>query len=337
MTIGPTFAPREPQDSDDMLTNIPRWPATIAVVALLVVAPPLFASDKPDFLTANIDTSVDPGDDFFQYGNGAWLKRNPIPPTESTWGVGAVVREQLYTTLRAIHEQSADAQVPAGTDAQKIGDFWRTAMDVDKARELGITPLRRELAQIDAAKNLAQVLDAAFMMQTLDADPFFSLSIRQDLKQSDVFSVYAWQSGLGLPDRDFYFNNDKNIRQIRSAYVRHLARMLLLLGRTEADANAAAAGVMRFETALAKASRKLEDVRDPLRNYQRLAPADFTHEHTPSVDWTERLAAWNVRPEYVVVGQPEFFSALDASCARRPSRYSRTTCAYGLSPRTRSS
>ena len=89
-------------------------------------------------------------------------------------------------------------------------------MDVEKARELGITPLRRELAQIDAAKNLAQALDVAFMMQTLGADAFFSLSIEQDLKQSDVFSVYASQGGLGLPDRDFYFSNDKNIRQIRN-------------------------------------------------------------------------------------------------------------------------
>ena len=302
-----------------MLTNIPRWPAaTVAVAALLFVAQPLFASDKSDFLTANIDTSVHPGDDFFQYGNGAWFKRNPIPPTESTWGVGAVVREQLYTTLRAIHERSAAAQSPAGSDAQKIGDFWHTAMDVEKARELGITPLRRELAQIDAAKNLAQALDVGFMMQTLGADAFFSLSIEQDLKQSDVFSVYASQGGLGLPDRDFYFSNDKNIRQIRNAYVRHLARMLRLLGRKEADANAAAAGVMRFETALAKTSRKLEDLRDPLRNYQRIAPTDFTREHTPSVNWTERLAAWNLRPEYVVVGQPEFFSALDRLLRQTP-------------------
>ena len=313
-----TFAQRDPCDSDDMPTNIPRWPATIAVAALLVVAQPLFASDKPDFLTAHIDTSVHPGDDFFQYGNGAWFKRNPIPPTESTWGVGAVVREQLYATLRAIHERSAEEQVPAGNDAQKIGDFWHTAMDVEKARELGITPLRRELAQIDAAKNLAQALDTAFMMQTLGADPFFSLSIEQDLKQSDVISVYASQGGLGLPDRDFYFSNDKNIRQIRTAYVRHIARMLRLLGRKEADASAAAAGVMRFETALAKASRRLEDVRDPLRNYQRIAPTDFTRKHMPSVNWTERLAAWNLRPEYVVVGQPEFFSALERLLRQTP-------------------
>ena len=301
-----------------MLTYHLRRPALIAVAALLVVAQPLFAAEKPDFLTANIDTSVHPGDDFFQYGNGAWLKRNPIPATQSMWGVADAVREQLYTTLRAIHERSTAAQAPAGSDDQKIGDFWRTAMDVDEARKLGITPLRRELAQIDAARNLTQVLDVAFMMQTLGAESFFLFVISQDYKQSDVFSAYAWQGGLGLPDRDFYFNNDKSFREIRSAYVRHLARMLRLLGRSEAEADVAAAAVMRFETALAKASRKREDLRDPLQNYHRMAPGEFTRTQMPSIDWTERLAGWSLRPEYLVVGQPEYFAALDRNLRQTP-------------------
>ena len=215
-----------------MLTHHLRWPVLVAVAALLVVAQSSFAAEKPDFLTANIDTSVHPGDDFFQYGNGAWFKRNPIPATQSTWGVGDGVREQLYTTLRAIHERSAAAQSPAGSDDQKIGDFWHTAMDVDKARKLGITPLRRELAQIDAAKNLAQVLDVAFMMQTLGADAvLFIRASTRTTSRATSFSVYARQGGLGLPDRDFYFSNDKSFREIRNAYVRHLARMLRLLGR----------------------------------------------------------------------------------------------------------
>jgi len=293
-----------------MLTRILRWREAVCV-ALLVAAQHVLASEKPDFLTANIDSSVQPGDDFFQYSNGTWLKRNPIPRSESGWGVSELVRDQLYVTLRAIHERAAAAQAPVGSDEQKIGDFWRTAIDVDKARKLGIAPLRRELARIDAAKTLPQVLDAAFVMQTLGTDPFFAVSVDQDRKESNVISIYAWQGGLGLPERDFYFNDEKNIRQIRAAYVKHLARMLRLLGRSAADAEPAAAAVMRFETAMAKASRKLEDVRDPLNNYHRVAPADFTRVHMPSVNWTERLAAWNLSPEYVVVGQPEYFSALD--------------------------
>ena len=301
-----------------MLRHRLRWPALIAASVLLVVAQSPFATEKPDFLTANIDTSVRPGDDFFQYANGAWFERNPMPASQSAWGVGDAVREQLYATLRATHERSAAAQAPAGSDDQRIGDFWRTAMDVDKARELGIAPLRRELAQIDAAKNLAQVLDVSFMMQALGVSSFFAFRVDQDYKQSDVFSIYALQGGLGLPEREFYFNDDKNFREIRSAYVRYLARMLRFLGRSDAEADAAAAAVMRFETVLAKASRKLEDLRDPLQNYHRIAPREFTRTQMPSVDWTERLAAWSLRPEYMVVGQPEYFAALDRILRQTP-------------------
>jgi len=179
-----------------MLTRRSRWRAA-AFVVLLLAGLPLLAAEKPDFLTANIDPSVHPGDDFFQYGNGTWLKRNPIPPTESTWGVGEVVRDQLYAALRAIHERAAESQAPAGSDDQKIGDFWRTAMDVEKARKLGIAPLRREFARVDAVKNLQQALDAAFVMQTLGTDPFFAVSVDQDRKESNVISIYAWQGGLG--------------------------------------------------------------------------------------------------------------------------------------------
>jgi putative endopeptidase len=291
--------------------------AAILVVLLLTSQLPL-ASEKPDFLTVNIDPSVHPGDDFYQYSVGAWLKRNPIPPTEANWGVGDVVREQLYATLRAIHERAAEAQAPAGSDEQKIGDFWRTATDVEKASKLGVAPLWRELAQINAAKNLKQAIDVAFFMQTLGIDPFFSLFLDQDRKESDVFSVYVWQGGLGLPDRDFYIKDEKSIRQTRAEYGKYLARLLRLLGRSEVDAGTAAGAVLRFETALAKVSRKLEDLRDPLKNYHRLAPAEFTRLHTPSVNWSAQLGAWNFRPEYVVVGQPEYFSALDRLLRQTP-------------------
>ena len=300
-----------------MLSHQLRWHASV-LAALLAVAQPLFGADKHDFLTANIDSSVRPGDDFFRYANGAWLKRNPIPPSESSWGVSSVVREELYATLRAIHEQSASTDASPGSDEQKIGDFWRMAMDVERARKLGTTPLRRELTQIDRAKNLAQVLDAAFEMQTLGVDPFFTLYVDQDVKESSLYSIYASQGGLGLPDRDFYLSKDKNLRDIRSAYVQYLARMLKLLGRNPASAEAAALRVMRFETALAEASRKLEDVRDPLENYHRIAPAELTRAHTPVVNWSERLATWKLQPDFVAVGQPEFFSAMDRTLQQTP-------------------
>jgi putative endopeptidase len=295
--------------------------ACAAIVFIAACSPSVTTSSAPtqtDFLRANIDTTVNPGDDFFQYANGGWLKRNPIPNTESGWGIGNVVREQLYLNLRRINEQAAASSQTAGTDQQKIGDFWATAMDTAKAERLGIHPLDAELARIDAIKNANDALDIAFALNPLQVGPFFSFYVYQDERKSDVMSVHLSQGGLGLPDRDFYVNPDTGVARIRDEYIAHLARTLKMLGRDDASAKTAAAGVMAFETALAKASRKLEDLRDPVANYNKMTPAVLTSKYTPSINWADRLAVWNLRPDSVVVGQPEFFTALQGLIQSTP-------------------
>jgi putative endopeptidase len=273
---------------------------------------------KPDFLQANLDPSTNPGQDFFQYANGGWLKRNPIPNTESAWGIGNVVREQLYLNLRSINEQSAAGAATPGSDQQKIGDFWATAMDTVKTERLGIHPLDGELAKIDAIRNANDALDVAFAQNPLQVGPFFSFYVYQDEKKSDMMSVHLAQGGLGLPDRDFYVNPDTGVAHIREEYVAHMARTLKMLGRDDAGAKTAAANIMAFETSLAKASRKLEDLRDPVANYNKMTPAELTSKYTPSIAWANRLAVWNLRPDSVVVGQPEFFTALQSLLQSTP-------------------
>src|SRR5579862_6828225 len=134
-------------------------------------APPASAADTPeaaDFLRSHMDFSVDPGVDFFAYANGTWLKNNPTPPTESWWGIGALVNEQLYGSLRAINEKAAAEPHPAGSDLQKIADFWTTAMDTVRAETLGVHPLDAELARIDQVRSARDALDAAFALRPLD-------------------------------------------------------------------------------------------------------------------------------------------------------------------------
>lgn len=292
-----------------------------AVVLISACSPSVTTTNppaQPDFLQANLDTTVSPGVDFFQYANGGWLKRNPIPNTESSWGIGNVVREQLYLNLRNINEQSAAASSAPGTDQQKIGDFWATAMDTAKADRLGIHPLDPVLAQIDAIRNANDAMDVAFALNPLQVGPFFSFGVYQDERKSDMMSVHLSQGGLGLPDRDFYVNPDTGVAHIRAEYVAHIARTLKELGRDDAGAKTAAANVMAFETSLAKASRKLEDLRDPVANYNKMTPALLNSKYTPSIAWAERLAVWNLRPDSVVVGQPEFFSALQTLVQATP-------------------
>ncbi|MES2439032.1 MAG: M13 family metallopeptidase [Verrucomicrobiota bacterium] len=276
------------------------------------------AASPEDLLAANLDRTVDPAEDFFLYANGGWLARHPIPSSEAGWGIGNLVRDELYDELRKINEKAAKSPDAAGSDLRKVGDFWTTAMDEAKAEAVGLTPLRRELERIDSIGSAGDALDVSFALRPLLVEPFCSVWVGQDEKRSDAMSVHISQGGLGLPERDFYFNSEEGTSRIRKEYVLHLTRMLKLMGRGDDKAGAAAETVMAFETALAKASRKLEDLRDPEKNYHPMTPAKLTAGHTPKIDWSSRLAAMSLKPETVIVGQPEFFTALDRLLTETP-------------------
>lgn len=290
-------------------------------VALMLPSAAAVAANRAaatDFLASHLDTSVHPGVDFFQYANGGWLKAHPIPKSESAWGIGNEVEDELYARLRAISESAAKTGGAEGSDTRRIGDFWATAMDAARADRLGVHPLDAELARIDAIASTGDAVDAAFALQPLGVGALFGFGIGQDSKDSATYAVHVTQGGLGLPERDFYFNREAGVAKLRTAYVAHIARTFQLLGRDPAAARAAAARVMAFETALAQASRTLADLRDPEKNYNRMTPAELTSKYTPSIDWAARLAAWNLHPSYVVVGQPEFLAAEEALLRATP-------------------
>jgi putative endopeptidase len=289
-------------------------PATANSAPASAPSPP-----KQDAVAPNIDASVKPGDDFFDYANGAWLKAHPIPANESNWGIGKVVDDDLYAKLRTISQgAAANKTAAAGSDERKVGDFWDTAMDAQLADRLGITPLQSDLARIDTIQDLGGILDMAFEMQRQNLNPLFGFGIAQDEKASDVMAVYVSQGGLGLPDRDYYFNKEQGIADARDAYVLHMANVLKLLGADTAGAQARAHAIMDFETALAKVSRPLADLRDPQKNYNKMSPDVVTRKYTPSIAWTTRMNEWKLTPSYVIVGQPEFLSGLQAQLAKTP-------------------
>ncbi|MES2178731.1 MAG: M13 family metallopeptidase [Gemmatimonadota bacterium] len=290
----------------------------VLVSAVLIGCTMKDVPPREDFLAANMNKAVDPGVDFFEYANGGWLKKNPIPASESNWGIGKVVREQLYLNLRKTNEQAATGSHPAGSDEQKIADFWATAMDTVKAEEVGVHPLDALLARIDKIATPKDAIDAVFEMRPLSIGALYSISVDQDEKASNEMTIHLWQDGLGLPDRDYYFNTDTGVVRTRAEYVAHMSRMLRLLGRDSVSATTGAQNVLAFETALAKSSRKLEDLRDPQANYNKMTPAEVTSKLTPSINWTERLGEWKLHPANVVVGQPEFYSATEKLVATTP-------------------
>ncbi len=294
-----------------ILLAIAGAPAQPTMPAKTAAAPAATAPAKADFLQADIDPTVDPRKDFFDYANGRWLASHPIPAAESSWGIGNEVEEDTYASLHKINQHFGRQRWPQGSYAQKIGDFWNTAMDTAKVDEAGIEPLAEEIRRIDAVKTAGDAMMEAFSLAQIGVGAFFDADILQDEKNSDVLAVHFSQGGLALGDRDFYFNPEPGVAKVREEYVAHLSRVLQLLGRKSADADAAAAKVMAFQTELARISRKLEDLRDPDKNYHKLTPAEFTAKFTPDIPWAERMYSWNVQPETVIVGQPEFFAGMD--------------------------
>ena len=300
--------------------------ARVSVIAALAVAalaiPALFIANRgaaapKDVLASHIDSSASPAVDFFQYSNGAWLASNPIPPSESSWGIGNVIQDETYQRLRGISVDAAGAHAAKGTETQKIGDFWATAIDSALAERQGLSPLKAELDRIDAAKDLNGLLDVAFSQLPLQTGVLFQLYVGQDQKHSDVNAVQVQQDGLGLPDRDYYFNSDENSVRARSEYPKHVQKLLDL---TNSGAAGAGDSVLAFETRLASVSRKLEDLRDPEKNYNKMATGEMTVKLTPSIDWIRRLPTVGLRNvDSVIVGQPEFFSGLDVQLRATPA------------------
>ncbi len=272
----------------------------------------LTESTKDDFLWQWIDSTVNPGDDFFRYATGDWMKDNPVPASEKRWGIANLVRDDNYSKLLGICEDAAESSTNSpGSNAQKIGDFWSAGMDTIKIENEGISPLSGFLEKIKAIKNKQEFLDLLAEMHQITSDPLFYIAIYQDEMNSEQFAVHFYQGGLGLPDRDYYFNNDSRTKRIRDEYEKHMVKMFSLLEGNEKSAALHAASVLNIEKQLALSSRKLEDLRDPYANYNKMSQTAFGTAY-PELNWkrlSEKLMMTGV--DSVIVAQPEFFTQVN--------------------------
>lgn len=268
-------------------------------------------TQKEDIIIKNRDTAVNPADDFFEYANGGWIKANPIPPEETSWGIAHAVQNELYDRLRKINEEAVKKNAKSGAD-QQIGDFWYSGMDTVNINKQGIEPLRGELDKINAMQSLKDVMTQAARMHTYGVGVFYGEGVSQDAKASDVMAYYMSQGGIGLPNRDYYFNTDERTTKIRSEYPSYIARVFVLMGADSATAKTKATAIVAMETKLAQQSRKLEDLRDPYANYNKMAIADLQKKMSPNIEWPVYLQQMGVKHvDSVIIGQPEFFKQLD--------------------------
>ncbi len=264
-----------------------------------------------DVFASNIDTLTNPAQDFFKYANGKWIKDNPIPNEESSWGIANLVINENQQRIRDITEEAAKDGGAKGSASQKIGDFWTAAMDSVKIEQQGTKYLQPYFDKINSVTDVASFISVLSDLDKIGVNALFNDYVAQDDKNSEAMNFKLDQGGLGLPEREYYFNNDSSTTNIRKAYVNHIAKMLVLQGQDSVSASQSAANILIMETKLAKASRKLADLRDPYANYHKMAIADLNKLST-SIDWKSLLKNIGVtKIDSVIVGQPEFFKSLD--------------------------
>ncbi len=260
----------------------------------------------------DIDASVRPQDDFYTYLNGAWLKSAQIPADKASWGTFMQLRDETTPQLRALIEaDQADPAAGAGGEARKIADLYASFMDQARLEERGYKPLTGELARIRMLRDKKAIPALIAHLAQLGVALPYALSVAQDSRASTRYAAYIGQSGLGLPDRDYYLKlGDAKLAAVRARYQAHIETMLAMVGAP--DAGGAAAQVLALETALAEAQWTRVENRDPVKRYNKVDRRQLA-ALTPAYDWGRALAAAGVanKTDDVIVSQPSYLAAFD--------------------------
>lgn len=271
-----------------------------------------------DPIRAHIDTTVRPQDDFFEFAHGTWFKQHPIPATDTRVGIWKDIDDTIQSQIYRICLEASQSENPEGSNKQKIGDMYLSGMDSITLNSKGISDIQEYLDRIDAMKNLNELPQLAAEESAYAGTPFFRCRVGQDDMNSAQYVFSLDQGGLDLPDRRFYVDEDAKSEEIRQKFVAYIQSIFSTMGYDEAKAQASAQQVMDLETTLAKVSRKSEDLRDPFENYHKMTVAQL-QKLTPAFDWTAFISSFGLeKVDSVVVGQPEFFTALNSILKKTP-------------------
>ena len=261
---------------------------------------------------ANLDHSVKPCEDFYRFANGGWIAAHPIPPEYASFGTPQVLRERNLEQLRTILEGAARARAAKGSNEQKIGDYYYSAMDTRTRDSAGLKPLGPWLKRIDDVKDRAGLLAAFAYLATYNVDSPFGIGSETDLKDSQRVIAVASQSGLSLPDRDYYLKDDDKSKKIREEFVKHVAKTFELMSEDAAKSAAEARSVMEIETRLAGASLTRIELRNPTNSYHPMT-AEERKALTPNFAWDTYLPAAGLAGVSTInIAQPKFFKEVDA-------------------------
>ncbi|MPT48602.1 MAG: M13 family peptidase [Sphingobium sp.] len=261
------------------------------------------------FDTAGMDLSVKPGDDFYHHANGTWVKNTPIPADRSNFGAFNTLEDLSRDRTRAILEEASK------DSASKIGAAYTSYMDEAAVEAKGLAPIQPWLNDVRAVKNKADYVTLTARAARAGISGPFSHYVGQDDKNPETYIVSIGQSGLGLPNRDYYLEQDEKMAGIRTAYLTHLEKVFGLIG--EANGKARAAALMALETEIAKIHWTQVDSRDADKTYNKMTLADL-QKSAPGFDFAAYFAANGIKPETLIVSQPSAITGIAALIAKTP-------------------
>lgn len=259
-----------------------------------------------------LDTSIKPGQDFFRYVNGKWLDTNPIPDDRTRWGSFDELRENTDKDVQAILDKAvASGKYANGTDQNKAIDIYLTIMDTVARNKNGINPMKPFLAKIDAIKNIQDLQKYLIEMEQYGGGGFFGFRVGPDLKNSNINVGNLGSGALGLPNRDYYVDQDADTKDKREKYVSHIAKMFQYVDKKDKNASAKAADILAFETSLAVPRMTKEERRDARKRYNPTAVSDLS-KLTPSINWKAYFEGIGVKNmDTVIVSELNYFTALE--------------------------
>lgn len=261
---------------------------------------------------ANMDLSVKPGDDFYTYASGTWVKNNPVPPKETRWGSFMQLRDfNINAVQKILSTAMTDKNAQPGSAAKRVGDFYYAAMDSLTIEKRGASPVMPYLAKVDAVASKKALIELCNEFRKAGlSNAFYGFFVAQDRKNVNKMVPQFSQGGTGLPDRDYYLKSDGRNPVIQQAYKKYLADLFVLVGEKEDQASKNAEIIYGLEWKMAEAQMARVEMRDPYKTYNKYFVNDFT-KITPGMDWKVTMTQLGVHKEdTLLVNNPAFFKTL---------------------------